>query len=270
MKVRTQVPRTTRRSLLLAAVAATALSACGGSGGPATTSGAAPSGSGPRPLTTDEASALAMVRFRQFEASPVPVTMSWPGSPAVTFAATLDLRKHFGYGTFTTEADGSTLDRGFVAWDLETLATAQVAGTPRKVPKTDLWYRRSMSTEIRRDIFLAVALNLGSDRPENPALLRQSSARFLRYDELDGDRVSVIEGPRPAGAEGSADGRGRLRYWLDDRQRFRKLEAYLGDQEGRFASLVVADPHRSASAIRPVARRILASGGDQAGSPASP
>lgn len=266
MKASTQAPRITRRSLVIAGIAVAALSACGGSGSPASTSGAAPSASGPRPLTTEEASALAMVRFRQFEASPVPVTMSWPGSPEATFAATLDLRKHLGYGTFSTEADGSVLDRGFVAWDLQTLATAQVAGRPRKVPKTDDWYRRAMSPDIPRDIFLAVALNLGSDRPENPALLRQGSARFLRYDELDGDRVSVLEGPRPAKAEDSGDGRGRLRYWLDGRGRFRRLEAYLGDQEGRFASLTVAEPHRAAASIRPVARRVLAAGGDQAGS----
>ncbi|MCR1784668.1 hypothetical protein KVF89_19150 [Nocardioides carbamazepini] len=230
--------RVQRRTLLGGALGALGLTAVAAGCGSDDT---APAAEEPRPLTSEEAELLALVRFQLYSASPVRVAMAWPGSPEISYAITLDLREHLAYGTFETREDGET-DSGVAAWDLATVATAPGAdGDPP--PELAAWTQRAMSTQYPHDIFLALALNLGSDRPENPALLRQSTARYLRSDEVDGTRVSVLEGPQQASATASPGGEpadsGRTRYWIDKDGALLRFEAYLGQAEGEFARIDV-------------------------------
>lgn len=237
---------------------------------------AAPAPEKPRALTGEEAELLALVRFQLYSASPIRVAMAWPGSPTISYAITLDLREHRAYGTFATREDASEddTDTGFAAWDLATVATAPGAvGDPP--PDLGAWTQRAMSRQYPRDIFLALALNLGSDRPENPALLRQSTARYLRADELDGTRVSVLEGPQPASATaspsagGGSTESGRTRYWIDAEGSLLRFEAYLGQAQGEFARIDVVrddadtdagdDSGGADAALRDRATEVLAS-----------
>ncbi|WP_436697686.1 hypothetical protein [Nocardioides sp. BYT-33-1] len=230
---------------------------------------AAPTPEEPRALGGEEAEALALVRFQLYSASPVAVRMAWPGSPAISYAITLDLREHLAYGTFETR-EGDETDGGFAAWDLATVATAPgAAGDPP--PEPGAWTQRALSTQYPHDIFLALALNLGSDRPENPALLRQSTARFLRSDEVDGVEVSVLEGPQPASATasptagGGSTESGRTRYWIDAEGALLRFEAYLGQAQGEFARVDVvredaaSSPAAGDAALRARAAEVLAS-----------
>ncbi|MDQ6522997.1 hypothetical protein RB608_05270 [Nocardioides sp. LHD-245] len=259
--------RVQRRTLLGGALGAAGLAVA--ATGCGSDDDAAPPPEKPRPLSGAEAEALALVRFQLYSASPVRVAMAWPGSPAISYAITLDLREHLAYGTFETREGGET-DGGFAAWDLATVATAPgAAGDPPPAPGA--WTQRALSTQYPHDVFLALALNLGSDRPENPALLRQSTARYLRSDEVDGAKVSVLEGPQQAAAtaspsaEGGSAGDGRTRYWIDEDGALLRFEAYLGQAQGEFARIdVVRDGADSASdgadeALRARAAEVLAS-----------
>lgn len=221
-----------------------------------------------RALTGEEAEALALVRFQMYSTSPVQVQMTWPGSPRISYTIVLDLREHLAYGSFETHDDGSDDgSTGFVVWDLATVATAPgAAGDPP--PELAAWTQRALSTQHPQDIFLALALNLGSDRPENPALLQQSTARYLRSDKIAGARVSVLEGPQPASASASASdgeaasGTGRTRYWIDGDGALMRFEAYLGQADGSFARIDVVDPGSAAEvdvALRDRASEVLAS-----------
>lgn len=219
-----------------------------------------------RALTGEEAEALALVRFQLYSTSPVQVQMTWPGSPRISYTIALDLREHLAYGSFETHDDGSDDgSTGFVVWDLATVATAPgAAGDPP--PGLAAWTQRALSTQHPQDIFLALALNLGSDRPENPALLQQSTARYLRSDKVGGARVSVLEGPQQASASASAGdaapGTGRTRYWIDGDGALRRFEAYLGQADGSFARIDVVAAGSAAEvdvALRDRASEVLAS-----------
>ena len=61
-------------------------------------------------------------------------------------------------------------------------------------------------------------LDLGSDRPENPLLLQQDGAQWLRSDSVDGAPVDVFT----ATADGNA------RYWVDHDGLMQRAEVLVG------------------------------------------
>lgn len=208
----------------------------------------------PRPLTGPEAELLAAVRFNLHQQGTVPVTMYWPGSPSLTIEATLDLDAGLAYGTMTSEAeDGAAAVTSVVGWTLDGTAAAVAPEGRSEVPDLEDWVVRPLSTDNRQDIFLSLALTLGSDRPENPLLLRQSSARHLRADRVDGVDVAVFQGPRPAGDDGSS----RTRFWIDGEGQLRRFEAYLGDAQGRLATVTVLDELPEIEGLRSVVAEVL-------------
>lgn len=228
----------------------------------------------PRALTAAEAESLAVARFRMYNESPVSVEMTWPGDSGSEFSATLDLRDHAAWGSFVNSEPAGL---GLLAWDLGTVATAPLAAGTEvdasvRPPGLAKWTQRELTSEVPMDLFLAVALNLGADRPDNPLLLRQSSARFLRTDEVDGESVSVFEGPQPAEGDGAspspradaetpAAGTGRTRYWLADDGSLVRFEAYLGDANGEMARIDIVDPLDLPAGLEKRAKRVLASRG---------
>ncbi|WP_166868759.1 hypothetical protein [Salinibacterium sp. ZJ70] len=90
-------------------------------------------------------------------------------------------------------------------------------------------------TTSRLDALLGIISALGADRPDNPLLLRQSGALWLRADDIDGTSVSVFaappsDAPRDASAPPlTADSAG-LRLWLDATGLMLRAEARIGDQ----------------------------------------
>lgn len=205
----------------------------------------------PRELTAEEAELLATARFQLFRRGTVPVRMELPGDPSTTITADLVLDQGFAYGTTATEAG----DR-VIAWSRAKLATAAFDGDA--VPEADspAWAARAVTTANRQDLFLTLALNMGSDRPENPLLLRRSTARYLRSDKVDGVGVKIFGGARPAGDTSSP----RTRFWIDGDGNLRRFEADLGDSRGRLATITVIDEAAVPPGLAEVADTVLSSG----------
>ncbi len=236
-----------RRSVIAGALGLMLLSACGGKDG---ASDKKPVDE-PRALTSKEAELLALARVRLHRAETVPVVMEWPGEPSAELTVTLDLHGSLAWGRMKSEETERLL-----LWNLEAVGTAPDGA---EVPELEAWAIRSISTEVPQDIFLTLALTLGSDRPENPVLLQQSTAQFLRRDEVEGTPVSVLQGPRPADEEESRESRSR--YWIDDEGALLRFEAYLGDPAGRFARLTVTAPHDEVEGLREAAPKVLVARG---------
>ena len=221
------MPKASRRTLLVAAALAPLLTAVGcGDDEPEAVA------EQERPLSGEEAELLALTRFRLHQEEEVPVRMELPGADGSTIEATLALAAGTAWGT-ATFADAP--DR-VIAWSTKVVATAAVPEDGAAAPGRADWTTRAVGTGVVQDLFLLLALTLGSDRPENPVLLQQGSARFLRHDEVDGTPVTVMSGPRPADEGADATG-SRTRYWVDDDGGLRRFEAYLGAADGSFATL---------------------------------
>ena len=138
-----------------------------------------------------------------------------------------------GYAAVNNE-DGSL---GLVWWSESTIATREQPVDDATLPiPVDGWASgpldpaNSSFTNI-----LSVIGALGSDRPENPLLLRQSDAAWLRSDTIGDLAVDVFAGPSSATGDGQpgataepGDPQTAPRYWLDDTGLMHRVELRLG------------------------------------------
>lgn len=233
-----------RRTFLLASLGA-ALVACGSEEPQDDT----------RVLTAEQAELLGGARFQLFRRGTVPVRMELPGNPSATIIGELALDQALGYGTLTFEAqDGVPAGRRVIGWTTTTIATAGL-GADDAVPSADTaaWSTRPLTTTARQDIFLGLALNLGTDRPENPLLLRRGTARYLRDDQVDGVDVAVFQGARPAGDTKES----RTRFWIDADGNLLRFQADLGDAQGRLATITVVGSAEVPRSLRESAATVL-------------
>lgn len=185
-------------------------------------------------LTTEQAERLAVARFRNFDAGvrEVTVTVAGDDTGEIVVAGWYDYATHTGYGSAT--AAGA--DAGLIWWSADTIATREGATGEEIAPlplPDDGWQSGALdpsSTNLANS--LALVTNLGSDRPENPQLLAQSDAAFLKKDTIDGTAVEVFIGPSAEGTAEStaaADLTTRARYWVDSTGTLLKFESPLGD-----------------------------------------
>jgi hypothetical protein len=193
--------------------------------------------SSPRPLTDAESERLAVARFRNFDAGTRSIGVQLPESSAGTITLTgwFDWANGSGYAAVNNE-DGSL---GLVWWSETTIATReQPVDEPVFPIPVDGWASgpldpaNSSFTNI-----LSVIGALGSDRPENPVLLRQSDAAWLRSDTVGDIAVDVFAGPSGStgdeGGEGAepsepGDPEAAPRYWLDESGLLHRIELRLG------------------------------------------
>lgn len=190
-----------------------------------------------RPVTTEEASRLALSRLNLYQASPVAVTLTAAegGGVVVRVKGVVDYRAHRAVGSYqvtgSTESSGASgppvtgqLDQGLIVWDTGGLGLAPVpedgSGPPwqqaERIPRSG-WSSRSYTSDPL-DAGLQLLIGLGADRPDNPMLLAQSGARWLGRDRIDGRGYDRFAGPRAQGATpgaGSDGGRSPLTYWVD-------------------------------------------------------
>ncbi|MER6097537.1 hypothetical protein ABT154_17100 [Streptomyces sp. NPDC001728] len=192
-----------------------------------------------RPVTTEEASRLALSRLGLYRASPVAValTAAEGGDVVVRVQGIVDYRNHRAVGTYrVTGASGRAqpsgaagppaqrLDQGLIVWDaggLGLAATPEGDGSPfwqqaERVPRSG-WSGRSYTSDPL-DAGLQLLIGLGADRPDNPLLLAQSGARWLARERVDGRDYDRFAGPRAQGAArgtGPDGGRSPLTYWVD-------------------------------------------------------
>lgn len=227
---------------LLVCLAAVVLAACGGSD---------PKGGGPdgkaTALTQEQAELFATTRFRNFDAGvrsiaitiPAQTGQSAQSGPAASsggqIAGWVDFVGHVGYAS--AQQGGAEL--GLVLWNGERIAVNESATGPAVLPVPEAGWRSDQlvpNTSLMTQA-LAIVLNLASDRPENPLLLRQSDAAYLRADEIDGRPVVVLAGPSPA-STASASGTpeapdsNRVRYWIDEDGMLLRVQAKLAGTTG--------------------------------------
>lgn len=189
----------------VAAVTGAAFLAVGGGSDP----------SGPRALTADEADRLAMTRFRNYEAHGRAVTITVPGTAGgLTVTGSVDYRGKVGYGVVHGTGRETSSD-GLIQWTAASVFVRPMANAPAHAPASPPragWYGRPLqSSGSSLDSSLAIALSLGSDRPDNAQLMPQNGAAWWGRDQVDGHRVDVMTGPSSRDRSGTAN---RVRYWV--------------------------------------------------------
>ncbi|WP_344092807.1 hypothetical protein [Microbacterium deminutum] len=178
-----------------------------------------------------------MTRFNNYDAGtrPFSTTLTQQGAQ-LTVTGWIDYVAHVGYAAVT----GAFHPQAMV-WSDSTVGiipqTPDHNGNPiLPMPAADAdWHSRPLDpTTSRLDAMLAVLSSLGSDRPDNPLLVQQTGALWLRDDTVDSTPVSVFAAPptdkpsdassAPITAETSS-----LRLWVDDTGLMRRAEVRLGD-----------------------------------------
>lgn len=183
----------------------------------------------PHPLTDAESERLAVARFRNFDAGVRTIEVQLPDSSAgtITLSGWFDWANGVGYAAANNE-DGSL---GLVWWSETTIATRELPVDEPTLPiPADGWASGPLDpANSTLTNILSVIGALGSDRPENPLLLRQSDAAWLRTDTIGDLAVDVFAGPSGStGDESSGDPETAPRYWLDDTGLMHRIELRLG------------------------------------------
>lgn len=178
-------------------------------------SGSAPTG--PRELTSDQANRLAVTRFRNYQEGGRAMTIDVPGTAGgLTITGSIDYRRKIGYGAVHGTGRDTSSD-GLIQWTATTVFVHPTANAPAKAPARPPgsgWYSRPLQSRgSSLDSSLAIALKLGSDRPDNAELLPQNGAAWVGQDRLDGHEVDIMTGPSARATSGPV-GAGAVRYWI--------------------------------------------------------
>ncbi|WP_409179856.1 hypothetical protein F9C11_25380 [Amycolatopsis sp. VS8301801F10] len=172
--------------------------------------------SGPRPVTADEASRLALARFGNYRKQGRAVTISVPGAAGeLVITGSADYRAKAGYGVLKGKGRNDS-GNGLIRWTagrIELRPLTAVPDFPPANPPADGWFGRPLNPAAGAlDRALAILLGLGSDRPDNAQLLPQNGAEWVAADQVNGHAVDVFTGPDSRDRPGSAE---KVRYWLD-------------------------------------------------------
>lgn len=172
---------------------------------------------GPHRVTTAESEVLATTRFRNFDAGTrtISTEINVDGQ-LVNLSGWVDYADGIGYGIVTGETTPTTLLR----WKHSTVAIQTTFETVAPLPMpTTGWEARALDPSLSvLDATLKVILELGDDRPENPLLLRQQGATWLRTDTVADTPVTVYAAPASTEvSDGAVDpDASDLRVWVDD------------------------------------------------------
>ena len=180
------------------------------------------------PLTENQAELLAVVRFTNYDDRQVAFHCRIPSAAGtLELAGRVDFARSVGYATLRTEGVSGYGSAGVLQWTRTSLAFLEGATQATDPPPSGEWQLRALQVPGGElDTALALVLGLGNDRPDNAQLLRQSDARWLRTDTVDGRPVDVFEGPHAAGRTATAAP--HLRYWVGDDARLHRVEAWIG------------------------------------------
>ncbi|ARQ70602.1 hypothetical protein [Streptomyces marincola] len=186
----------------------------------------------PRALTSGEVDRLAVTRFLNHQAGGRAVTIEVPNvGGGLVITASVDYRTHTGYGVVRGTGRDASSD-GLIRWTGSTVLVHPMADPPEAAPASPPasgWHSRPLVTSgMTLDSALAIVLDLGSDRPDNAALLPQNGAAWVGREEVRGHRTDIMNGPRAqsaseadaeSGTEGPDGGTGTdtsrtVRYWI--------------------------------------------------------
>ncbi|MFF4287073.1 hypothetical protein ACFY0R_17345 [Streptomyces sp. NPDC001633] len=190
------------------------------------------SGSGdPRALTSDEANRLAITRFRNFQAHGRAVTITVPGTAGgLKITGSVDYQKKVGYGVVHGSGRDTSSD-GLIEWSATSVFVHPMRNAPAQAPASPPrsgWYSRPLRLSgSALDSSLAIALGLGSDRPDNAELLPQNGAAWWGGGQVDGHRVDVMTGPSSRDRSATA---GNVRYWVGSDGTMYRVRVSVGSQ----------------------------------------
>lgn len=177
----------------------------------------------PRAVMSEEAQQLAIARFANYDTGsrPFRLTMTVDGSE-LSLRGWIDYVAHLGYAAVTGRFEAQSL-----LWTETTVgiipAVPDAQGDPAlPIPALDDqgWSSHPLDPSASDlDAVLTTLGNLGSDRPDNPLLVQQAGALWLRTDEVDGVAVTVFatppsDEPVADGAIPAADA-SPIRLWVD-------------------------------------------------------
>ncbi|MFJ6662105.1 hypothetical protein ACIQNG_38040 [Streptomyces sp. NPDC091377] len=167
---------------------------------------------GPRALTSDEVNRLAVTRFLNYRAGGRAVTITVPNvNGGLVITGSIDYRTHTGYGVVRGTGRDTSSD-GLIRWTATTVHVRPMADPPTAAPASPPasgWYDRPLrAAGMTLDSALAIALDLGSDRPDNSALLPQNGASWVGRERVRGHRTDIMNGPRAGAGAGAGDSAG--------------------------------------------------------------
>lgn len=166
------------------------------------------------PLTIEQADTLAQTRFQLASRDQVVLDVSALPDDDVShleLTVTLEPAANLAWGTMERgPADLAVTEN--VAFSHEFFSTEEGGS----------W--RTVDFDAGPNRGLAVIFALGSDRPENAQLLRQSGTTYLGTTEVDGEELSVFKVPSEDAATTTF-----TRLWLDEDGALRRLDT--GDDE---------------------------------------
>ncbi|MBM9508911.1 hypothetical protein [Actinacidiphila acididurans] len=177
----------------------------GGSGGAA----------GRHAVTSDEANRLAITRFRNYQAGGRAMTITVPSTGGgLVVTGSVDYRARIGYGV-VRGAGRDTSSDGLIEWTSTTVYVHPMAAVSAEAPVSPPasgWYGRPLTASgSSLDSSLAIALGLGSDRPDNAELLPQNGAARVGRATVHGHKADVMTGPSARAKAGTSD---TVRYWI--------------------------------------------------------
>ena len=206
----------------------------------------------PRAVTSAEAQLLAITRFQNFDAGTRPFETTFTLSGVeVSMRGWVDYVAQLGYasvaGDFGTEA---------VLWTDSSVGSiprpADGDGYPQfPIPALDdaAWQIQELdAASSALGTLVATISALGSDRPDNPLLVQQSGALWLRADEIEGTAVTVFAAPptdEPVEAGSVDPDAATLRLWIDEHGLLRRAEVALNNSWTRIDFLDVDGPQLS-------------------------
>ena len=192
-----------------------------------------------RAVTSAEAQLLAIARFQNFEARTRPFETAFTLSGVdVTMRGWVDYVAQLGYasveGEFGTEA---------VLWTDSSLGAIPhptdsdgYPSFPIPSPDEPLWQIQELdASSSALGALVATISALGSERPDNPLLLQQSGALWLREDDIEGTPVTVFaapasDAPLEDGVDAVDPDASTLRLWVDSTGLLRRAEVALNDR----------------------------------------
>lgn len=193
----------------------------------------------PRPVTATESELLAVARFNNFDAGSRPFTadVTEKGS-ALHLQGWVDYAAHVGYaavtGTFAAQA---------LLWTPSSVAIrpqdADADGNPVLpiAPSNDSWVSHPLdATASRLDSLLGTLIALGTDRPDNPLLIQQTGAFWLRTERVKGVKTTVFAAPPSdvppdASAPPITADTSSLRLWVSEKGLIMRAQIRLGGDE---------------------------------------
>ena len=146
------------------------------------------------------------------------------GADKVALDGWINTVDRIGYALAKPAAGGGFL----TVWNSSQVSAQDSSATKPPLPRPQTgWSTTALSGQ---DSALATAqlvlLGIGQDRPENPQLLLQNGAKWLKSATIDNKKVDVMSGPLAEGATVS-----NLRYWVDHSGTLLRLQARLGGQD---------------------------------------